>query len=67
VQVEPIKPTLKAPGTNRLKLKSDEALSSFAFNFNLRRYSVDVPNFANGAKHRVMVAYTPEVGLGLTE
>jgi len=32
-------PVLKAPGTKRLKLKYDKLLSSFAFNFNLRRYS----------------------------
>jgi hypothetical protein len=38
VQVDPIKPVLKAPGTKRLKLKYDVLLSSFAFNFNLRRY-----------------------------
>jgi len=38
VQVDPIKPTLKAPGTKRLKLKYDEPLSNFAFNFNLRHY-----------------------------
>jgi len=41
VQVDPIKPTLKAPGTKRLKLKYDEQLSNFAFNFNLRCYSSD--------------------------
>jgi hypothetical protein len=29
---------LKALGSKRLKLKYDEPLSSFAFNFNLRRY-----------------------------
>ena len=39
VQVDPIKPTLKAPGTKRLKLKHDKVLSSFAFKFNLRRYN----------------------------
>ena len=39
MQVDPIKPTLKAPGAKRLKLKCDELLSSFAFNFNLRRYT----------------------------
>jgi len=39
VLVDPINPTLKAPGTNRLKLKSDEPLTNFAFNFNLRRYN----------------------------
>jgi len=39
VQVVPIKPTLKAPGTKRLNLKYDELLSIFAFKFNLRRYN----------------------------
>jgi len=39
VQVDPIKPALKAPGTERLKLKYDVPLSSFAFKFNLRRYT----------------------------
>jgi hypothetical protein len=39
VQVDPIKPTLKAYGTKRLTLKSDEPLSNVAFKFNLRRYS----------------------------
>jgi hypothetical protein len=39
VQVDPIKPTLKAPGYKRSKLKYVELLSNFAFNFNLRRYT----------------------------
>ena len=39
VQVDPTKPTLKAPGTKRLKLKCVEPLSDVAFNFNLRRYT----------------------------
>jgi hypothetical protein len=39
VQVVPIKPTLTAPGTKRLKLECDEPLSNFAFNFKLRRYT----------------------------
>jgi hypothetical protein len=39
VQVDPIKPTLKLPGTKRLKLKCDAPLSFFAFKFNLRRYT----------------------------
>ena len=39
MQVDPIKPTLKAPGTQRLKLIYNNLLSSFAFNFNLRRYN----------------------------
>ena len=34
-----MKPTLKAPGTKLLKLKFDQPLSSFAFKFNLRRYT----------------------------
>ena len=39
VQVDPIKPTLKASGTKRLKLTHVKLLSSFAFKFNLRRYT----------------------------
>jgi hypothetical protein len=39
VHVHPIKPTLKAPGTKRLNLKSYELLSKFAFNFYLRCYT----------------------------
>jgi len=38
VLVDPIKPTLKSPGTQRLKLKYDVPLSKIAFKFNLRRY-----------------------------
>ena len=38
MQVDPIKPTLKPPGTKRFKLNYDVLLSNFAFNFNLRRY-----------------------------
>jgi len=34
VQIHPIKPTLKVPGTKRLELKHSKLLSSFAFNFN---------------------------------
>ena len=43
MQVDSIKTrVVSAPGVcnQRLKLKSDEPLSNFAFNFNLRRYSV---------------------------
>ena len=39
MQIDPIKPTLKAPGTKLLKLKCDKPLSNFAFEFNLRRYT----------------------------
>ena len=38
MQVDPIKPKLKPPGTERLKLQCDDPLLHFAFNFNLRRY-----------------------------
>jgi len=38
VQADPMKPTLKPPGTKRLKLKHDEWLSNVAFSFILRRY-----------------------------
>ena len=54
VQVDPINPTLKAPGTKRFKLKSDELLSNFAFKLELRRYSkifaaADLGDMAPGA------------------
>ena len=38
MQVNPIEPTLKLPGTKRLTLKYEERLSNFASKFNLRRY-----------------------------
>ena len=38
MQVDPIKPKLKPPGTKRLRLKCDLLLSTSAFKFNLRRY-----------------------------
>jgi pyrroline-5-carboxylate reductase len=40
VQVDPIKPKSKPPGTERLKPKCDVLLSTSAFKFNLRRYSM---------------------------
>jgi hypothetical protein len=40
VQVDPMKPELKPPGTKRLKLKCDILLSTSAFKFNLRRYTL---------------------------
>jgi len=40
VQVDPIKPSLKAPGTKRLKLIYDGPLSNFTFKFNLHRYTM---------------------------
>ena len=38
MQVDPIKPMLKAPGSKRLKLECDQLPSSFAFKLNLRHY-----------------------------
>jgi len=38
VQLDPIKPELKPPGTKRLKVKCDMLLSNSAFKLNLRRY-----------------------------
>ena len=38
LQVEPMQPVLKAPGTMLFKLRYDEALSNFALDFNLRHY-----------------------------
>jgi len=40
VQVDPIKPRLKAPVSKSLKLKYDELLSNVASKFNLRRYNL---------------------------
>ena len=41
MRVDPIKPTLKALGTERLILKCDKLLSNYAFKFNLRRYTME--------------------------
>jgi hypothetical protein len=38
VQVDPMKPKLKPPGTRRLKVKCQIMISTFAFKFKLRRY-----------------------------
>jgi hypothetical protein len=38
----PIKTSLTTPGAKRLKLKYDKLLSSLAFKFNLRHYTVGV-------------------------
>jgi hypothetical protein len=46
VQVDPIKPTLKAPGAKRLKLKFDDLVSIFAFNVKLRRYAEGAGGFS---------------------
>jgi len=53
VQVDPTKSTLISPTTERLKLRYDEPLSSFAFKFDLRRY-ITGPN--TGGKTAAMKA-----------
>ena len=55
VQVDPIEPTLKAPGTQPLKLEFGKPLSSFAFNFNLSRYNTVTRQPARGT---LLDAYT---------
>ena len=76
VQVGPIKPTLKAPRTERLKLKYDDPLSKFAFKFNLRRYIVGemalmrVRAPQQGQRHGLTLMHCsaqPEPLLSLTE
>ena len=43
MQVEPVKPELKAPGSMLLQLKYDEPPSNFVLNFNSRLYPADDP------------------------
>jgi hypothetical protein len=38
-----MKPKLKPPGIELLNLKCDDPLSNFAFNVNLRRYTLALP------------------------
>jgi len=63
MQIDPIKPTLIAPGRKRLKLNSDIMISillkfclNFAFHFNLRRYAMAVvavgPASCCSSRHR---------------
>jgi hypothetical protein len=64
MQVDPIKPTLKPPGTKQLKVKYEELLPSFALNFNFRRY---IEEFSAGlaaalAEQAESWGFTAEVG-----
>jgi hypothetical protein len=43
LQVDPMKPTLKPPGSQRGNLEHEKLLSNFAFNFNLCRYTKATP------------------------
>ena len=55
MQVDPIKPTLKAPRSMHSKPKYVKLPSSFAFNFKLRRYIKDrfVKEMKEGRKSNV--------------
>ena len=57
MQVDPIKPKLKPPGTERLKLDHEELLSNFGFKFNLRRYTTVRTDMEAALNHIV-----PEAG-----
>jgi hypothetical protein len=48
-----LKPKLKPPGTKGLKLNCDTPLSTSAFKFNLRRYTVGGVYKSNGKNHLV--------------
>jgi (p)ppGpp synthase/HD superfamily hydrolase len=62
VQVDPIKPTLKAPGTKRFKLEYVELLSSFAFNVKLRRYTKEEVECCFDLLRAVHTMYRPVPG-----
>jgi len=47
VQVDPIKPTIKAPGSKLLKPSYGEPPSNFAFKSNLRRFRKATSTVAN--------------------
>jgi hypothetical protein len=65
VQFDPIKLTMKAPGTKRLKLECDDLLSNFALNFNLRRYSSVrcETNVGNGVCSRGLHSFSFQLNL----
>ena len=56
MQVDPFKPTLKAPGIKHLKLNCDILLSNFALNFNLRCYSSEAEDERERATEAAQVA-----------
>ena len=56
MQVDPIKPTVKAPGTKRLKLEHENPLSNAASKFSLRRYNL-VPRAGTPATMVPYVTY----------
>ena len=58
-------PKLKPPGTKHLKLKCDVLLSTSAFSFNLRRYSVlhvnDLRELHSAVDALLAGAHTPPI------
>jgi len=65
VQVDPIKPMLKAPRTKGLKLKYDEPLSNFASKFNVRRYTeAHVKRCEEGGRASASASAGAEAGAG---
>ena len=71
MQADPIKPTLKAPGPKGLKLNCEVLLSTSAYKFNLRRYTVgDLPEDPGRpravplALHTIRQGYRAEIAAG---
>ena len=60
MQIDPIIPTLKPPGTTRLKLGYDQPPSNFAFKFNWRRYIESTLKFHPDA---CLIIYSPTLTL----
>ena len=60
VQVDPIKPTLEPPGSERLKPKYDTLLSNVAFKSNLRRYSTELNAMEELLLSRRMLVRLPD-------
>ena len=71
VQVDPMNPILKGPGVKRLKVKSDQLLSEFAFNFSFRRYikgrysgGLDAWVYSNPGAQKQLAGLTNEAHTG---
>jgi len=64
VQLEPMKPKLKPPGSERSKPKCDDLLSRFAFKVNLRHYVMAV-NTYNAFYCAILVVINLLTGRGL--
>ena len=60
VHVDPVKPKLKAPCTNLLKLEQEKLLLKLPFNYNLRHYNLATAHSkrTGEVKRRMAGAYT---------